>query len=159
GPAIVGDLDAHVDGVVQGGDGVAEVPAAVGAHELQGGQRDAPVDAGDANTVVAGGPDDAGDVGAVVVVVEGVVVVVDEVPADEVVLVAVVVVIDPIDPAGVSEEVAGIDVAIVVEVAGLAGVGGEIEVSDGPDAIAVSIYDAQRRGDLAGVEPDVLVQV
>src|SRR5262249_19779793 len=158
-PAVVGDLYALAGGVVQGEDGVAGAAAAVGAEELQRRQRHLPVDADDAGAVVSRRADGAGDVGAVAVVVEGVVVVVDEVPADQVVLVAVAVLIDAVGPARVGQQVAGIDVTIAVQVAGLAGVGGHVEVAEGLDAVAVGVHDAQRGGDLALVEPDVLVQV
>ena len=57
---------------------------------------DVPVDARDADAVVAERADRAGDVRAVAVVVDRVVVVVDEVPAAEVVDVAVAVVVDAV---------------------------------------------------------------
>src|SRR5262249_53555584 len=127
-PAVVGDRDALGDGVVEGRHGAADGTMAGVVEEFQRGHLHEPVDARDADTVVAGGPDGAGDVRAVAVVVHRVVVVIDEVPADQVVHVAVAVVIDAVRPPGIGEEVAGVDVTGAVEVTGLAGVGGQVEV-------------------------------
>ena len=84
-------------------------PAAVGVQELEGHDLDVPVDAGDADAVVAHGADGAGDVRAVAVVVHRVAVVVDEVVAVDVVDVAVAVVVDAVagDLARVGPDVGG----------------------------------------------------
>src|SRR5262249_60513209 len=93
-------------------------------------QRRLPGDAGDAGAVVADGADDARHVGAVAVVVQRVVGVGDEVPADEVVGVRGVAVlgvagVGPTAQAGVVplrvldhrlEDVAGVDAAVLVGV-------------------------------------------
>ena len=94
--AVVGDVGPHLHGVVEAPDGVARRAAAVGAEELQGHDLDVPVDAGDADAVVAHGADRAGDVRAVAVVVQRVAVVVDEVVAVDVIDEAVAVVVDPV---------------------------------------------------------------
>src|SRR5262249_48075979 len=112
-PAVVTNLGAVLDRVVDGLDRGVQVAAAVGPHELDRHDGRLPGHADDAAAVVADGPDGAGDVRPVDVVVHGVVVVVGEVPADQVVLVAVVVVIDPVLPAAaVVEQVAAVDAAV-----------------------------------------------
>ena len=81
GVTVVHDLGAVGDRKVQRLDGIAEVAAAALVEELQGHELDVPVHPGDADAVVADRPDDAGDVGAVAVVVHHIGVVVHEVPA------------------------------------------------------------------------------
>src|SRR5262249_44576438 len=168
-PAVVGDGGPVGDGVVEGGDGVGDAAAADAVEELQVHQLHFPVHAGDADAVVALGPDDAGDVGAVVVVVRGVVVVLDEVPADDVVDVAIAVLVGARRPAAGAvglvrkEEVASVDAAVVVEVGDLAHalVARVVEVAEGDQAVAVGVDEPRPHGggDLALVDPDVLVQV
>src|SRR5262249_46807281 len=97
GPAVVGDPRPVRHRVVQRCYGVGSVARAAGPEDLQGHKLHLPIDAGDADRIVPQGPDGAGDVGAVVVVVEGVVVIVDEVPADEVVDVTVAVSVEEPD--------------------------------------------------------------
>src|SRR5262249_43304475 len=133
----------------------------------------------------------AGDVGAVRChgqvgprVGHRVVIVLDEVPADQVVgardptgaaVVAVVVLVDAVGPsaqtvvatAGVLahglEEVATVDVAVVVEVGDLADalVARVVEVAEGDEAVAVDVEEvgAAAGRDLALVDPDVAVKV
>ena len=114
-------------------DGVVGRAVAAGVHELQGHDRRGPVDADDAHAVVAHGADGAGRVGAVAVVVERVVRVVDEVPADQVVDVRGVAVLgDAVGPAAQAgvvavgvllhrrEDVGGVDAAVAVDVGDLA---------------------------------------
>src|SRR5262249_38854679 len=117
---VVDDLGPASDRVVQGADGVAHVPAARGVEELEGHELCVPVDPGDADPVVADGPDRPGDVGAVAVVVHRVRVIVGEVVPVDVVAVAVAVVVDAIarDLARVGPDVRG-QVRVVVVDAGV----------------------------------------
>src|SRR5262249_20320053 len=140
--------------------------AAGGADELARHQLHVPIDAGDADAVVARRPDDAGDVGAVARVVHRVVVVVVEVPADYVVDVPVVVVVDAVGPAATADgrrEVGAVDEAVVVDVDDLAGadVARVVEIAEGDDSVAVHVDQsgADGGGNLALVDPDVLIQV
>src|SRR5262249_17034716 len=73
----------------------------------------------------------AGNVRVVAVVVERVVVVVDEVPADQVVGLAVAVGVHPVGPAGVREDVMAVPEAVAVGVVELGGVGGGSCVAEG----------------------------
>src|SRR5579871_2763477 len=84
-PAVVGDRQVVAHGVVDGQDGIGVGAVAGVVQELEGRNLGLPQDAGDAEVVVADGPEDAGRVAAVAVVVQGPVVVGDEVPADEVI--------------------------------------------------------------------------
>src|SRR5262249_29703084 len=95
-PAVVGDLRPVIHRVVERQHGVAERPAAVGVQELHRHYLHVPVDAGHADAVVPLGADDPGDVRAVAVVVVGIVVVGNEVPAVDVVDEPVVVVVDSV---------------------------------------------------------------
>src|SRR5262249_24208377 len=112
-----------------------------GVEELERHEADVPIDAGDADAVVADRPDGAGHVGAVAVVVHGVAVVVHEVVAVDVIDVAVVVVVDAVagDFAGVGPDVGG-QVGVVVVDAALddgdgdaAGAGGRVPGLGGVD--------------------------
>src|SRR5262249_30169263 len=119
--------------------------------------------------------DGARGVGAVAVAVERVVVVVVEVPADDVIDVAVLdrvgaaVAVGAVGPAagavGVvgGEQVAGVDDPVVVEVGDLAHalVDRVVEVAEGDQAVAVDVDEvgAAGGGDLLLVDPDVLVEV
>ena len=100
-PAVVGrdDVDAavlHELDVLHAIDRVGDAAAARGRQELAGHDPDRPVDADDADAVVAGGPDRPGHVGAVAVVVEWVRIVAGGVDAEAVVDLAVAVVVDPV---------------------------------------------------------------
>src|SRR5439155_3095160 len=60
--AVVGNLRAVGDGVIQSENGVAGRAAAAGVEELDGHDLHVPVDAGDADAVIAHGADGAGHV-------------------------------------------------------------------------------------------------
>src|SRR5207249_4485976 len=102
-------LGAHGGGVVDGGDGVGVGPASVRPEELQRHDADLPVDSHHSHAVVPHRPDGPGHVGAVPIIIERVVVVVDEVPAMHVVDEAVVVVVDavPRDLSWIGPDVGG----------------------------------------------------
>ena len=90
--------------------------------------------------------------------VERVVVVVQEVPADEVVDVAVAVAIDAIAPG--RQQVAAVDVVVAVVVGDRARLVG-VEVDEGDQSVVVDVDQllAGSGGNLALVDPDVLVEV
>ena len=114
-PAVVGDLRAHGGRILDGADRVEEGARAARAQELQRHDLGRPGDARDADAVIAVGGNGARDMGAVVVVVPGIAVVVDEIVAVIVVDVAVAVVVDAIvrDLARVHPHVLG-EVRVVV---------------------------------------------
>src|SRR5262249_20323267 len=123
-----------------------------------------PGHAGDADAVVAHGPDDARHVRTVADRVHGVVVVVVEVPAHQVIDVFVPVVADSVRPASLRawrEDVGGVDAAVAVDVLDQGGVARIVQVAerDVPVAIDVDQLRLYVGGDLALVEPDVLVQI
>ena len=95
-PGVVRGDRAHPGRVKDRADRVVCGSLPVRAEELERHDLDVPVHAGNADSVRAGGPDRPGDVRAVAVVVERVVVVVHEVPAVDVVDVAVAVVVDAV---------------------------------------------------------------
>ena len=100
---------AHHGGVIDRGDSPASVTAAVVVINSQWHDRHLPVDAGDADPIVADRADDARHMRAVSVAVLHVVVVLDEVPAVHVVDVAVVVAVDsdPLGFTGIRPDVGG----------------------------------------------------
>ena len=99
--------------------------------------------------------------GSVALVVHRVVVVVDEVPADQVIAIAVGVLIEAIFPARVVQQVAGIDAPVGVDVRDEAGVAGVVQVTEGDRIIAVTVRQTatERRRNLTLVQPDVQVEV
>ncbi|MOA16405.1 hypothetical protein D3C78_1366180 [compost metagenome] len=99
--------------------------------------------------------------GAVAVVVEGVVVVVDEVPPNDVVYVTVAAIVYAVFPALIVEQIASIDPSIPIEVGDAAGVLRIVEVVEGEQPILVHINQsgAQLRGNLVLVDPHVQVEV
>ena len=108
-PAVVGDIRTHLGGVLDRPDGVVGGAAAAGAQELQRHDLGGPGNAGHAGAVVAARRYGAGDMGAVIMVVVGIAVVVDEVVAVIIVDIAVAVIIDAVagDLAGVAPHVGG----------------------------------------------------
>lgn len=145
-PAVGGEDDietflAEFDAVVDGFDGAGDVAVAVGGDEFEGENFDVPGDAGDADGVVSDGGDGSGDVGAVAMVVGGVVVVVGEVPAVDVVDESVVVVVEVVvgDFAGIGENVGGkigmghVDARVDDGDDDVVGAGGEIPGAGGVD--------------------------
>src|SRR5262249_46185302 len=176
-PTVVGDAGAVLDRIGDGRRGPDVGASAVGVEELQRHQRRFPVNAGYADAVVADGRDGARDVGAVAVVVKGVVGVVDEVPADEVVGMGRVAVLSVAGkgPAALprvvavgvqdhrGQNVGRIDAAIAIYVRDFARplINGIIEVPKTDDAVAVHVLEVLEPalGDLGLVDPDVLEQV
>ena len=131
-PTVVGEFGSVGHRVVHRVDGPGEVAAAIGPEELEGHDLDTPIDAGNADAVVAHRADGARDVGAVAVVVHRVSIVVEEIVAADVIDVAVAVIILAVagDLARVGPDV-GLQVGVVVVDAGvydghhrLAGAGG-----------------------------------
>ena len=94
------DVDAviptHHRDIVDGLDDRARVADAATVLNLERHQRHLPADPGDTDAVVAHGPDDARDMGAVAVAIGHLVIVVNEVPAVDVVLIAVIVIVNGI---------------------------------------------------------------
>src|SRR5262249_41596793 len=120
----------------------------------------------DADGVVAHRGDDARDVRAVAVVVEGVVRIVDEIPPNEIVNILVAIVGNPIGPAALAnrlEDISSGDAAIAVEVGDLARplVDRIVEVAERDEPIAIDIDQASLDGggNLTLVDPDVLIEV
>src|SRR5262245_47271235 len=101
-PAIVGDYGAVADRIVESIDGGTDTAAPRRVVELHRHQLHIPVHADDASAVVACRTEDARDMRAVVVVVEGIVVVVGEVPADDVIDIFIAVIGDAIGPAALA---------------------------------------------------------
>ena len=164
------------DGIIQGLDVQGRGTHPVSVEELQSHQLCLPVQPGHAEGIVAHRADGAGDVGAVAVVVKGVVSVVDEVPAEEVVGMGRV----PIAGAAAlpaalrdgPQQVAGVDAAVAIVVVEQAGVDRAVEIVEREQAIAVHVLDVGlvddaaevRAGqpgvrDLGLVDPDIRVQI
>src|SRR5262245_31952115 len=78
-PTVVGDPGSIGNGIVQGKDGILGRSPSGGVEELQSHELDAPVDPDHTNAIVANGPDYAGDVCAVAVIVERIAILVREV--------------------------------------------------------------------------------
>ena len=90
--------------VIDGADGSrAGARTAVG-QEFQGDHLHGPVHAGHAQRVVANGADGAYNVRAVAIAIHGIIVVVDEIPANQIVDAAVSVIVDAVFPAGVVQK-------------------------------------------------------
>ena len=106
-PAVAHDVDVHHRGVFDRGDGIGRASAAARVQELERHEAHGPVHSRHAEPVVPHGADGARHVGAVEMVVHGVVVAVHEVPAANVVHESVSVVVDviPGDFRGVDEDV------------------------------------------------------
>ena len=94
------DVDAvvptHHRDIVDGLDDRTRVADAATVLNLERHQRHLPADPSDTDAIVAHGPDDARDMGAVAVAIGHLVIVVDEVPAVGVVLIAVLVIVNGI---------------------------------------------------------------
>ena len=149
--AVIRDLRAVVDCVTEriGHDG--EVAGGVAhRHDLY-----LPGDAHHAGAVVPHRGDGPRDARAVEQFVPRVVVVVPEVPPDQVVDEAVAVAVHPVGPAG--QQVAAVDVAVVVAVVD-GGRAGGVEVGESDATIAVDVQVLGSSGKLALVDPDVGVQ-
>src|SRR5262249_55899518 len=148
------------------------------ADELHRHDLHVPIDAGHTLAVVAGGAKDARDIGAVAVVVQGVIGAADKVPAEQVVAVSGVAVlgaaVHPTALAGGAVQVAGVDTAIAVVVPDEAFIHRVVEVAEGDDAgrrcldlrlvdqlvvVPVAGLSIPRVGDLDLVDPNILVQI
>src|SRR5262249_30450271 len=159
---------------VQGRDAGDDVPRAAGVEVLDRHQADVPVHPDHPDAVVADGPDRAGRVRAVAVVVHRVVVVVGEVPAEEVVPETVAVAVAAGGPAALGkgrEDVGAVDVAVAVYVVDQPGVGRAVQVPEVDPPVAVHVlqvglvdHGGQARagvplgGDFALVDPGIQVQ-
>ncbi len=95
-PAVAGEVDAHHGGVFDGRQGVGCAAGSAGVQEFQRHDRHVPTHAGHADAVVAHAADGPGTVRPVAIVIHGIVVIVDEIPAVDIVDEAVAVVIDPV---------------------------------------------------------------
>ncbi|MCZ7641096.1 MAG: hypothetical protein M5U12_36605 [Verrucomicrobia bacterium] len=112
-PTGVEDAGAIVDGVPDGFDDAGHGGFALVVEGLDGHEGDLPANPGDADAVVADGADDAGDMGAVGVVVHRIAVLADEVVAVDVIDVAVAIVIE-----AVARDLAGVDPDVGFQVGG-----------------------------------------
>ena len=154
-------MGGEVGEVIHRPDRVGQGARSAGAEEFQRDDLDRPVDPGDADPVAAHRADRAADMGAVAVVVIGIVVVVDEIPADQVVDEAIRVVVDPVFPAAVGQQVARVDETVCVAIPHPVRVGGVVQVAQGDQPVGVDVgqADPQGIGDFPLVQPDIGEQV
>ena len=174
-PARVDHLRPALGGVADRlhGGGVRAVAGVV--EELHRKDRRAPDHPGHADPVVRLGADDPGDERAVVEVIHRVIRIRHEVPANQVGGVAVVVLVHPVVPDRVLQEVAAINIAVVVKVVSGPGVDPRagrvedrlavgierVEVVKVENLVAVRVHQLglDRGGNLSLVQRDVQVEV
>ena len=174
-PTIVRYLDVVGQRQVEAVDELRHRAAAAVVEELDRDQLGVPVDAGDADAVVAYRPDRAGHMGAVAVAVQRVIVVGVAVPTDEIVDVAATVLRDAVGPPPHSsvvalgvldqgcQQVAPIDVALVVVVGDLADtlIPRVIQITHGDEAVVVIVHEVLQPGggNLLLIDPNVQVEI
>ncbi len=149
----------HLVIVIDGRNGSGNAARAFVGQELQCHQLDIPVHTGNADTVVAHGADGTGDMGAVAAAVQRIVVVGKEIPANQIINAAIAILIDAIFPADIVQQIAGIDIAIAVEIGNGMAVGAMIEIAESDQAVAIGIDKAQILRNFAGVEPNVQIKI
>ena len=95
------------------------------------------------------------------VVIEGIIVVIGEIPADQIILVAIAILVIAIGPAGILQQVAGIDAAIAVLISDKGAIGGVVQITEGDQPIGIDILQLRLEADryLALVQPDVQIQI
>ena len=98
---------------------------------------------------------------AMAVIVHRVVVVIGEVPADQVVDIAIACLVEAVGPARILKQVARVDPAVEVQVGDEAAIHHRVQIAEGDDLVAVGVDQqaAHRERDFALVEPDVRIKV
>jgi len=98
---------------------------------------------------------------AVTIVIRRVFLVRVEIPPDEIVNKAVAVVVLPVGPTALQQEILAIDIAVPVDVGDILAIGLGVQVAKGDQAITgrVDEQGTQVRGNLALVQPNILIEI
>ena len=99
--------------------------------------------------------------GAMAVIIEGIIVVIDEIPADQVVLITIGILVIAIGPTRILQQVAGIDPAIGVLVGHESAIGGVVQVAEGDQPVGINIFQLRLEADryFALIEPNIQIKI
>ena len=93
------------------------------------------------------------------IAIHGIIVVVDKIPANQIVDAAVSVIVDAVFPAGVVQQIAGIDAAVGVDVAYGTSICDIVEIAEGDQRIAIGIDQTKILRNFTGIEPDIEIKI
>ena len=130
-PGIIGGDEIFNASCTHGGisEVVHRIDRPAGSTRTAGGKKfqrhhlDVPIHPGNANTIAADAANGAANMGAMAIIIIGIIVIIDEIPADQIIGIAIAILISAIFPARITQKIAGINTAIAVVIQHIGSIG------------------------------------
>ena len=132
-----------------------------GGQKLQPHHLDIPIHPGNANTISAHGANGAGHMRAMAIIVKWIIVIIDEIPPDQIIAIAIAILIGAIFPTPVIQQIASINAAIAVVIHHIGSIGRAVQIAESDQAVRVNIVQPRAYccWDFALIEPDIQVKI
>ena len=98
-----------------------------------------PINANHANRITAQSADGSRDMRTMIVVIIGIIVVIEEIPANQIITITIAIFISAIFPAGIIQQITSFNAAIAVIIQDIGRIGGPVQVPKGDQPIRINI--------------------
>ena len=118
------------------GEVVHRIDRPAGSTRTAGGKKfqrhhlDVPIHPGNANTIAADAANGAANMGAMAIIIIGVIVIIDEIPTDQIIAIAIAILICAIFPTPVIQQIASINTAIAVVIHHIGSIGRTVQIAE-----------------------------